>query len=612
MDLQKTFKKIIESIPNEWLELTTHRLDIYDEKNAKTDFIQALNRLIESGQFTSDELEKLPTAYDYIRLGHPLSCLLEFYLAKRFNYGYSAVIAFSSKTAPIIAVLRKNKLLNKRTRIIHNGDLPISFERGLIKKVYGFDFSDYNLSIASDLDGEFEGSTIFYSETGANFNLSNFDQIDFQIFSINEKGSLVFVSENNQEYIREIQHVRRRETIAMTPIDCYNLLDEFIGKKPLKLNNQNTGLNKSEVQSIIKNITQTTSLPIVGSSGLSIQYAIVMGIVEHCIDSNPDKKISLIVPTNCYGGTNDQARRVAQCSASLSVIDLFVDGKNDMLASLDSALEQAAKEDSVPIIIAEIPTNPRVEVPDLNKLKKVLIKKRYFKPNQEAIQPIFILDQTFCPNVPFLSNNQFLNDIRAISYVSGSKFPSGGKVTAGYCTFNKLASSLHSYIEKHLLIADNEATDFQYYQLAKQMPSMLNRIDQAYLNTQKFVDFIQKRIPLAKINFVTLQLVEEGFKPSVFSLDLPTKGSNSKEKELFKRALNEKLINYVIKNIPSSKYCVSYGQLKGSYWTIPATSTQGTTQEVDKDYIARVSVAPSFDLDLHQKVVDSFCKLYLD
>ena len=39
-----------------------------------------------------------------------------------------------------------------------------------------------------------------------------------------------------------------------------------------------------------------------------------------------------------------------------------------------------------------------------------------------------------------------------------------------------------------------------------------------------------------------------------------------------------------------SKHCVSYGQVKGCYWTIPATSTQGTTKESDKDYIVRVSV----------------------
>ena len=55
-----------------------------------------------------------------------------------------------------------------------------------------------------------------------------------------------------------------------------------------------------------------------------------------------------------------------------------------------------------------------------------------------------------------------------------------------------------------------------------------------------------------------------------------------------------------------SKYCVSYGQLKGCYWTIPATSTQGTTKEGDKDYIARVAVSPDLDLEKHKAVFKSF------
>ena len=65
----------------------------------------------------------------------------------------------------------------------------------------------------------------------------------------------------------------------------------------------------------------------------------------------------------------------------------------------------------------------------------------------------------------------------------------------------------------------------------------------------------------------------------------------------------------MIEKIPlESKYCVSYGQLKGCYWTIPATSTQGTTKEVDKDYIVRVAVSPNLDLDLHKQVFLDFIK----
>ena len=63
----------------------------------------------------------------------------------------------------------------------------------------------------------------------------------------------------------------------------------------------------------------------------------------------------------------------------------------------------------------------------------------------------------------------------------------------------------------------------------------------------------------------------------------------------------------MITKIPNqSKYCVSYGQLNGCYWTIPATSTQGTTKEGDKDYIARVSISPNIKLEKHKEVFLEF------
>ena len=84
------------------------------------------------------------------------------------------------------------------------------------------------------------------------------------------------------------------------------------------------------------------------------------------------------------------------------------------------------------------------------------------------------------------------------------------------------------------------------------------------------------------------------------------------ERETYKRALNLKLINLMITKIPNeSKFCVSYGQLQGCYWTIPATSTQGTTKEGDKDYIVRVSLSPKMDLELHKKVFLEFVGVHL-
>ena len=75
---------------------------------------------------------------------------------------------------------------------------------------------------------------------------------------------------------------------------------------------------------------------------------------------------------------------------------------------------------------------------------------------------------------------------------------------------------------------------------------MNQRISDAYANTREFVNFIQETLPEAKINFVSEELANEGFTPSVFSLDLPSVGNSIKEKETYKRELNLKLINLMI------------------------------------------------------------------
>ncbi|MFT7012001.1 MAG: cystathionine beta-lyase/cystathionine gamma-synthase [Flavobacteriales bacterium] len=393
----------------------------------------------------------------------------------------------------------------------------------------------------------------------------------------------------------------------MTPVNSLSALKSLITNSSIETKKSNVEADKKSTLDSINEVTVANTKPLVASSGLSMQYAIMMGLIHDAQENHKGKDIKFIVPTNCYGGTNDQARRVAACLDHVEVVDLAVDGENDMVRSIESVLTKIANEDAVPYIIAEIPTNPRVEVPELIELKEVLGKVRKTANGETAIDPVFILDQTFCPNIHFLGEGEILSTVRTISYASGSKFPSGGNCTAGYCVANKKAEALINKIELHLSLCDNEATALQYEILAKQLPSMNQRIEEAYKNTREFVDFIQDVLPEAKINFVSEELAQQGFTPSVFSLDLPTTGDTAEEKETVKRELNHRLINLMITEIPNeSKYCVSYGQLKGCYWTIPATSTQGTTKEGDKDYIARVALSANMDLELHKKVFLQF------
>ncbi len=602
-------KDVITNRPTDWLGLTTHRLDIYEEKFAKIQFLEQFEELYKANNAETSALSELPTAYDYIRLGHPLSCILEWGIAKKHHLDAESVISFSSQTIPLLAILRTNLLQNKKTQVCYQGGLPQNFDSDLIEHVYGYSFELKQVNSAEELSA-FEGSTVFISSEGLIGSLTLNDSIDFHIHLHGSLGSVLIVNgEKNEKYISDIQHVRRRETIAMTPSNSLAALQAFVNQIEVEVSDSNLDANKASVQDSIKKVTGTDLTPYVGSSGLSVQYAIMMGLIHDAIKNHPGKPIKFLVPPNCYGGTNDQARRVAATLDQVEVVDLPVDGDNDMVSSIDRLLQEIAAQDAIPYIIAEIPTNPRVEVPDLEALKSALSRKRTTSRGNTAIDPVFILDQTFCPNYQFLGEGEILSTVRTISYASGSKFPSGGKCTAGYVVGNNMTAGLMEKIGRHLELCDNEATSQQYQILAHQMPSMNQRIADAYDNTREFVDFINDTLPEAKMNFVSEELAAQGFTPSVFSLDLPTRGETDEERESYKRQLNLKLIHMMITQIPSeSKFCVSYGQLKGCYWTVPATSTQGTTKEGDKDYIVRASLSPDLDLKRHKEVFLEFIK----
>ena len=599
--------EVLKNMPDDWLNLTTHRLDIYDEQLAKVQFLEHFEHLFNDLNSETSALNALPTAFDYIRLGHPLSCVLEWVIARLNSLDPNNIISFSSKTIPVLAILRANLLEGKDTLITYSGELPDALDLHILRNVYGYTFDLKYVNNVSEIP-VFHGSTIFITQQEDLYTLDLTPSIDFFITIHPHTGSVLSVNgAHNERYISDIQHVRRRESIAMTPANCLATLRNLNKTSSIEMDRNAFETHKAQVLESIKSITGTPTKAVIGSSGLSIQYAIMMGLIHDASEQHPGKNIKIIVPPNCYGGTNDQARRVAACFDHVEVLDLHVDGGQNMVQSIDSILTSLAATDDVPYIIAEIPTNPRVEVPNLMDLKAVLSKERNTANGGVAIDPVFILDQTFCPNVHFLGEGEILSKIRAISYASGSKFPSGGKCTAGYCVGNKNTDALMEKIELHLKLSDNEATSLQTQILAQQLPSMNERIKDAYINTRDFVNFIQETLPEAKINFVSQELAEHGFTPSVFSLDLPTQGDTDQEKESYKRDLNHKLINLMITEIPSeSKYCVSYGQLNGCYWTIPATSTQGTTKEGDKDYIARVALSPNMNLELHKEVFKRF------
>ena len=221
-------KSVLKNMPTDWLNLTTHRLDIYNEALAKTEFITELEELYQSNNSDVLALNSLPTAYDYIRLGHPLSSILEWAIAKVYNIDSKQVISFSSQTMPILAILRKNLLDNKKTLITYADELPTAFNYKLLKGVYGYNFELKQVE-SPEVITEFDGSLIFVSQYNRITSKHLNPNIDFQINLYENLGSILYVhKQDNSDYVSEIQHVRRRESIAMTPHDTLIALKHLV------------------------------------------------------------------------------------------------------------------------------------------------------------------------------------------------------------------------------------------------------------------------------------------------------------------------------------------------------------------------------------------------
>jgi hypothetical protein len=71
------------------------------------------------------------------------------------------VISFSSKTIPVLAVLRKNSLENRNTQIIYTGELPEFFDAEIVKI---FTVIILKKKLIVQAIPAFSGSTIFISQ----------------------------------------------------------------------------------------------------------------------------------------------------------------------------------------------------------------------------------------------------------------------------------------------------------------------------------------------------------------------------------------------------------------------------------------------------------------
>jgi hypothetical protein len=89
--------------------------------------------------------------------------------------------------------------------------------------------------------------------------------------------------------ISDIQ-CRKKRNIAMTPADSLTALKSLVAIS-IETTVSNIEADKKAVLDSIKTITNSSTKPLVASSGLSIQYAILMGLIHDAVENIKEKRL---------------------------------------------------------------------------------------------------------------------------------------------------------------------------------------------------------------------------------------------------------------------------------------------------------------------------------
>jgi hypothetical protein len=104
----------------------------------------------------------------------------------------------------------------------------------IIKNIYGYHFDLKHIENTEAIP-VFNGSTVLISKEEKFGAIDIPNGVDFFISLHGDLGSILFANGEKTKLHSDIQHVRRRETIAMTPADSLTALKSLVAQSPMKL-----------------------------------------------------------------------------------------------------------------------------------------------------------------------------------------------------------------------------------------------------------------------------------------------------------------------------------------------------------------------------------------
>jgi len=601
MTSKHIISQILSAIPGEWHGTTFKNHNLLGREG----FADNLNALLakkadSSDPITTNELEELGNAEDYLRVATNVATTLEVLLAREKNFSVDQVFTFASDVMPIVAVV----LTSKTPVHLYIGDKksPLSADQTKFLQLLGGNLTIHNTAPEAQKDDVV-------------LSLDAHESVDGIIGS-----NILYIVNKEKITSAEILVIRKRMTTPMTTPMALARMQELAGvpvTEQEEIKDDDLAALYGHLQTMSGTDINTAVNPIICTAGLPTIASMWITLM---LRGGAD----ILMASTAYGGSSQLTDIITSRANVLQKHTFDIQGVNTNIIDrirgrLDDLASDVSKLMPLTVLFVEIPTNPDMKVPDTRELAPIL--QGYKEKTGKGV--LLMVDTTFAPSSQVMKKFKDLNsELPVVAFISLSKSVSRGITTAGTIVANHtdFATDLIRGVTETATLLNTTAKHDQLLRLIQNHVGVEDRCQRAYEAAAAVGTCLQevvkeKRAVEMPLAFVKTDQAALGFTSSTFSFNLPGPENATNEQN---EALAQRFVDLLCAH-SEFKPCVSFGQDNGLvYATVPATSTQGAIKEEDKAkqavggvQLVRLSFSPTVNVEAVQKIVrDSVTTIY--
>jgi cystathionine beta-lyase/cystathionine gamma-synthase len=613
--------QILSSMPAEWRGTTFNNSNLLGREGFAANLNKLLATKASTGEaITTDELENLGMAEDYLRVATNVSTTFEALLARTRGMDVSRIFSFASVTMPIISVA----LVATGSAAVHvyhgSAPAPLTPEQLARLSLIGARIECH--AQAPPTSRRADGATVLCLEgalpagvtvtpgacngavdgvVGQNLLcILNAEQIDpAQVLVIRKRLATPATTPMAEAMLRRLDtpgaDVGAEAVHGAYPVDADKIsgIDEFL----------------AHLQTLSGTKADPDNNPVIFTAGLPAIASLWVTLVAN-------GGADILMCSTAYGGSSQVTDLLSERTGKLRKHTFDIQGEvgvNDALrVALGKLSADAASLLPTTVLFLECPTNPDMKVPDLTEMVRTL--QEYKRATGKEV--VLLVDTTFAPNSQTMAKVAEIDpELTAVVFISMSKSVSRGMTTAGALIANgtRAATDLVRSVSNTAQMFGTTAKPDQVALLVANHKQVEERCQKAY----EVADTVGRALVATvrahtgetmALAFVKPEHAAVGITSSTFSFNLPgLRGEAAKDNE----HLAQRFVDLITAH-PSFKPCVSFGQDNGLvYCTVPATSTQGAIKAEDKAkqavggvQLTRLSFPPTLDTTEASRVIE--------